>query len=679
MRLPSFRSGRPLAGRPRRPAPTGAARRTGGVCADGPHSGGASSGGFSAAGLYARAPHAVVLALALATWSASAQGFELFGFTLFGAETPAETVPDALPYAPTLTLAGGDDDLKALLEETSLLVGETDNPPSGEAGLISRALNDLDRLVARLYTAGRYGGTVDIRLGGVPLQRALDSGDIPDARPVPVTIAVDAGPIFRFGAVRIETRGAAAGAISTDPAFWGLAPGAAADSVKILDAERQIVTLLRGRGYPKARIAERVIVADHASNTLDVTLSATAGEQARFGPVAVAGTEVTDPDFVAVQAMIPEGETYDPEVLARAQKRLNDLGIFASVRFVEGDTVGPDGRLPITIEVSERKRHVIGAGATWSSTEGIGLEAYWRRRNLFGRGELLSVEGSVGRLGNTELGDMEYAGRIAFEKPGVFGPLTRFTTSLGAKQETPDAYTSRSVTADAYLRREFTDQIRGRAGVEAYYADEQDVYGNHTYFLVGVPGELSFDSRDDPLNPTEGVFASLFGEPAYDIRGKSNMLFLKGTASTYAALDDAARFVLAGKASVGSILGASIQDVPASRRFIAGGGGSIRGYAYRNVGPRLNGEVTGGLSLIELSGEVRVKATETIGIVGFVDAGNAYADSVPDLSRPLKIGVGAGLRYFTPIGPLRLDVAVPLSPEKDDPDFALYVGLSQAF
>ena len=119
--------------------------------------------------------------------------------------------------------------------------------------------------------------------------------------------------------------------------------------------------------------------------------------------------------------------------------------------------------------------------------------------------------------------------------------------------------------------------------------------------------------------------------------------------------------------------------MPASRRFIAGGGGSIRGYAYRNVGPRVNGEVVGGRSLVELSGEIRVRVTETIGVVGFVDAGNAYEDSVPDFSEELKVGVGAGLRYFTPIGPLRVDAAIPLDPGKDDPDFALYVGLSQAF
>ncbi|NBN78368.1 BamA/TamA family outer membrane protein [Microvirga tunisiensis] len=621
----------------------------------------------------------LALAVGLTALPGPATAFELFGYRLWGSASDAGAAADAFPYQPVLTLQGGDEPLKQRLTAASLLMSEATDAPSGESGLIARALNDFDRLVAQLYVEGRYGGTVDIRIAGLPLQTALQQGSLPGPRPVPVSIAISAGPMFTFGDVRIGTQGAAAGQLSTDPGFWGLAPGTLADSTKVLAAERQILTSLRARGYPKARIVTRDITADHANDHLDVTLVADAGAQARFGAVSVTGTSVTDPAFVVAQAMIPEGAVYDPEVLAKAQKRLNDLGIFASVTMVEADSVGPDGSLPVTIEVAERKRHVLGAGATWSSTEGGGLEAYWRRRNLFGQGELLSVEGSVGRLGNSSLTDMEYAARIAFEKPGVFGPLTSFSTSFSAKQEAPNAYTSRSATYDAYLKRTFTDTLSGRAGFETAFIDETDAYGKKTYLLGGLPADLTFDNRDDALNPSRGFLATAFAEPAYDIRNRNMMLFLRGSVSSYVALDEARRFVLAGRLSTGSIVGPQVDDIPAGRRFFAGGGGSIRGYAYRNVGPRRNGEVTGGRSVLELSGEVRVRLTETFGAVAFVDAGNVYKSSVPDFSRPFKIGVGAGLRYFTPIGPLRLDVAVPLSPEKGDPDFAIYLGLSQAF
>ncbi|MBN9670311.1 outer membrane protein assembly factor [Labrenzia aggregata] len=619
----------------------------------------------------------VLVCLALLLAAPPAHSFELFGWNPFGSkEEDTEAVPDPLPYEAELSVSGDSDDLASGLKSASLLLQQQNKPPSGEAGLIARALSDRERLVAKLYADARYGGTVDIKLAGIPLETALEQSDLPNARPVKVVILVSPGPAFTFGDVAISARG---GELSTDPSFWELSRGDPAGSGKILTAEGRIVNVLRGRGYPKAKIAERRITADHSSNTLAVTLIADAGPQARFGAVSVTGTEVTDPDFVIQQAMLPEGGIYSPEDLARARKRLNELGIFSSIRLVEGNIEGPDGALPITIEVSERKRHVIGAGASWSSTEGFGLEGYWRRRNLFGRGELLSVEGSIGRIGTESFENQEYSAKIAFEKPGVFGPLTSFSTSLEAKQENPDAYKSKSVTYNAFLNRQFSETLNGRAGAEVFYSYDEDAFGDNDYLLVGLPADLTFDNRDDKLNPSKGIFAALFAEPAYDTLNSNAMGFVKGTVSSYYALDEAKRFILAGKVTAGSIVAPSVEAVPASRRFIAGGGGSIRGYAYRNVGPRLNGEVIGGRSLIELSGEVRVRITETIGIVGFVDAGNAYEDSVPDFSEELKVGVGAGLRYFTPIGPLRIDAAIPLDPDQDDPDFALYVGLSQAF
>jgi translocation and assembly module TamA len=137
--------------------------------------------------------------------------------------------------------------------------------------------------------------------------------------------------------------------------------------------------------------------------------------------------------------------------------------------------------------------------------------------------------------------------------------------------------------------------------------------------------------------------------------------------------------VLAGRAALGSIIGGSLEDIPANRRFFLGGGGSIRGYEYRSVGPRFGDEVVGGLSFWEASVETRFRVTERIGIVPFLDAGAAYPESIPDFSEDIRVGAGLGLRYNTGLGPLRFDVAVPLTPQADDPSVAFYVGLGQAF
>ncbi len=159
------------------------------------------------------------------------------------------------------------------------------------------------------------------------------------------------------------------------------------------------------------------------------------------------------------------------------------------------------------------------------------------------------------------------------------------------------------------------------------------------------------------------------------------MTIAEGTVSAYHAMDEAKKFIIAGRVTAGTIEGPdNVAEIPADRRFYAGGGGSIRGYDYQGVSPRLpNGELVGGNNLFTASVEVRLKITETIGIVPFLDMGGAFASNSPNLSEEFKMGAGLGLRYYTAIGPIRLDVAMPLNKGPYDPDWALYVGLGQAF
>ena len=201
----------------------------------------------------------------------------------------------------------------------------------------------------------------------------------------------------------------------------------------------------------------------------------------------------------------------------------------------------------------------------------------------------------------------------------------------------------------------------------------------HQRIVIGIFIGVQPHHRDDRLNPTRGFRALASAEPSYDILNGTTFVKLRGEGSAYQALDTSGKFVLAGRAALGSIVGTSLESVPANRRFYAGGGGSVRGYAYQGIGPKdSNGQPIGGLSLFETSVEMRIAATDTIGVVPFVDAGTVSTAELPDLA-DMKVGAGIGLRYLTAFGPLRIDAAVPLNREPSDPHFAIYAGIGQAF
>jgi translocation and assembly module TamA len=626
---------------------------------------------------------AALAALAIVAFAAAAPSLaiELFGRKFFEREDETVVVPDAQPYTLSLAVSGGDKDLDQAVRRASALARDAKRPPPGTAGLIARARGDYGRIVAALYAKGHYGGSVRILIEGESADTMRPDRQLPD--PVPVMVSVEAGPLFRFANIRIEGMPPAPLSAEDEDALaledWELTQGKVARSGAILDAEGRLVEAWRQRGHPTARIATRDIVADHRTQTIDVVLIAEAGPAASFGRIEVTGTERTDPAFVRWLTGISPGETYDPDTLARARTRLQELGVFASVAVVEADSVGSDGTIPVAFNLSERKRRLIGGGVSYSTVDGAALEGYWMHRNLFGHAESLRFDASVSRIGAEGVTDLSYALGATFRRPGVITPNTDLTLQLGAKREFVDAYESRTVNARAGLEHRFSEKLTGGTAVNVEWADIEDAFGDNRFLLVSLPSKLEYDGRDNKLDPTEGLRGSLEAEPLADLAGSSFALVTRGSLSGYLSIGDDDRLVLAARGAIGSIVGADIEDVPATRRFYLGGGGSIRGYEYRSVGPRIDGDVVGGLSFFEVSAELRYRLTELIGIVPFIDVGAAYEDPFPNFSESIRVGAGVGLRYYTPLGPLRFDVAMPLNPEDGDPAIAFYVGLGQAF
>lgn len=622
-----------------------------------------------------------------------AGAFELFGFKFFeGDEEAAEGIIDPIAYTVTLTVTEEIEGLKDELDSASTLVADVDDPVSGSLGLLSKAKNDRKRLVASLYENGRYGGVVTILVEGKDIAELAPDAEFDTSIPVPVTITVDPGREFTMGRVDVTADGS-----PVDPETYDLDPGSSAASVRILSEEAKLLEALRDGGRPFVAITERDVIADHATGRLDYTLGVSPGDPVPFGRTFVDGAKDVDPGFIAYMAGIEPGETYSPQTLADARDRLLGLDVFSSVTVKEGKAQAADGTLPVQVEVGERKFRYYGVGATYSNTEGAGVSGYWGHRNLFGRAESLRLDASVSRIGATAVSDtvretdeFDYKASAVFKKPGILGPDSVYIGSIEAVTEHPLAYDRMSIAATSGVQYKLTKQQTIEARIRGEYEEITDYLGDAEFLIASVPITYTYDGRDDMLNPTEGIFAKLYAEPSYEINEGVPFLKARADASTYLSLSASDRFVLAARVAYGAIAGADLQEIPNDRRFYAGGGGSVRGYAYQTISPfypdfplpggdeTFNDTPTGGLSLFEASFEARIGVTENIQVVPFVDAGTVTDDLVPDFSN-LKIGVGVGARYITSFGPIRVDVGIPLDPSSRDGSYQIYAGIGQAF
>ena len=199
--------------------------------------------------------------------------------------------------------------------------------------------------------------------------------------------------------------------------------------------------------------------------------------------------------------------------------------------------------------------------------------------------------------------------------------------------------------------------------------------------VISVPASLALDFSDDPLDPKRGWRVSADLQPAYAL-GDENLWFARAQAqgSIYLPLDSGGRTVVAGRLRMGAILNGRVPEVPPAYRFYSGGGGSVRGYEYQGIGPRLPGSdrPLGGVSLVETSVELRRELFGNWGAAVFIDGGSVGTEAIPDFSI-VRFAAGAGVRYKLPFGPIRADIAIPLDRSNDQAAFQVYVSLGQAF
>ncbi len=629
---------------------------------------------------------AIALLVLTSAVPAPAYALELFGKCLFGAckddASANGDLIDPKDYTAELTLLPVEDKaIASAVEGASELLRGSGTPVGGSAGLITRAKGDYRRIQAALYNEAHYGGGISIKLNG------REAADIPAGTRMPdvstVDVVVTPGDAFSFRDSIIMNPAPA----PTDPddivdlpADRGFADGQPARAKVVRVAGELSREAWRQQGYPKARVSRQSVTAVHPEDYLKVYLWMAEGPYAVYGDITVEGTDRMDPEFVRYMAGLMKGQEFDPDDLEKARKRLERLGVFSMQRIEEAPEVLADGSLPITIRTGEKKPRGIGVGATLSTIDGAGVEAYWLHRNLFGKAERLRIDAQIAGFGNTvNYDEIDYLLGAEFTKPGVFNPDTDLKIGVTAKREVNETYTETSLSGQTTLTHYYSDELTFTGGLFAEFGEYEDTFGTRQLFTTGILTEATFDNRDNKLEPTEGFYADLKARPFYEWEFEGAGLHLELEGRSYLALGSK-NTVLAGRVKLGSLAGISVINAPPDLLFFTGGGGSVRGYGYKNIGViEPDGSISGGRSLLEGSLELRQRVTDSFGAVAFIDVGTVGAESTIDFSEDIKVGVGAGLRYYTGLGALRLDVAVPLDPGDDDPDFGIYVGIGQAF
>ena len=627
---------------------------------------------------------------ARAAWSGG-----LFG----GDDEQAAPNSETLPYKVEID-DGGAGVSDAIRDASNLQKLKSDPPRSGDV-LARRAAADSPGILDALWAEGYYAASVRVLVAGRALPESGDGLELAasaaeklrGAAIVPVRIEAAPGAPYKIGTLAIiDSRTKA----PLDPELIHLPARAAregdqARAASVRELGSFIVDALRTASMPLAKIVETRAVARHRDRLVDVAIIVDPGPKAGIGRVQVAGAQTVDRDTLASFIYLDEGESYSPAKLAALRKSVGSVEIVGSVRILEAETLDANGNLPLNVVVGERKPHVVSLGAQYSTVDGPSARAAWTDRNLFGGGERLRLEaiagvaaGDGGNPGVTRLLDPNrLTGRTgaSFIKPGLWGSRNDLLADLVFAREITNTYTSTLVNATTAIRHRFDETLFVQGGLEFERGRSSDIFATRDYTLAGVTVSARYDTTDNAFDPTRGVrvIASASADPRA-LGSSINLYSGKAQASAYYAFDGEARTILAGRVAVGSLAGADTNLIPDNRRFFAGGGGSVRGFAWRSLSPTGPGGVAvGGRSLFEGSLEGRVKITETIGIVPFLDAGGAFAAGYPDFRGGLRFAAGLGLRYYTGFGPIRLDVATPLARRQGEAPVAVYVSVGQAF
>lgn len=547
-----------------------------------------------------------------------------------------------------------------------------DGKAANTAMISARLTEDGQLMETVLASEGWYSPTVRTRMEA--------PGDQADPTATAV-IDVQPGQRYTFSKIVINADPTSPPNLIADN--FALKVGEPIVAERVQGAEAKIAVALPENGYPFAEVGQRDILLDQTTAEGEYTLPVTIGPRGRFGGFTTDGDLAFDADHIQVLARFKRGELYDSRKVDDLRKALVATSLFSTVAVEPrktGEAAG-DGTEYVQLHVQQDAGppRTIAGSVGYAAGEGITAQATWTHRNMF------PPEGAL--IANAILGTRQQGAGVTFRRSNAGKRDRTFELVAEAFHNDYDAYSAYTGRLAARIARDSTPIWQKRYtyafGVEFLATAETDYVAatggrkRNTYYVAGLNGQVGFDTSDDLLNPTKGYRATMLLQPEATVRGGFDP-YVRGRldASTYYSVTDS--LVLAARVRVGTIQGAGLFDIAPSRRLYAGGGGSVRGYAYQALGEQApDGNPVGGRSLNEGSFEARYRFGN-YGVVAFVDAGQAYRETMPQFS-DLRYGVGIGGRFYTNFGPVRLDVATPLGRKPGESRFNIYVSIGQAF
>jgi translocation and assembly module TamA len=591
---------------------------------------------------------------------------------LTGPVQAAEPEEPGVKY--TMDVSGAPNGtVSRLIKQTSQLEELRKKLPATRAALARRIEGDEDRFRAVLESEGFYGGKV--------LSETEPQGDS-----IHVHIILDPGPQYTVASLRFDygDRSEAVAALSEKASPETIAAamaGKPARAAEVIKAEDAALDTLHRHGFPFAARGDRQVTVDHVAQTVAVVLPIAVGRKARFGAARFKGEKRLKPAYL--QRLVPwkTGETFDTGTLDRFRQSLVRTTLFSSVKInpvTTEQTAPEDAPLDVDVAIAEGPAHTISVNGNFARDTGIGGAVSWEHRNLFGNAEDLNLSLDANKLAQTA--------KATLTKPNWkrLDQTLSFSTIL-QRSET-DAFNGLSATAQSAIERRISTHWTIGAGLTTEVGRFTQNGILHHALIGGVPLKVTRYVSDDITERAviDANHGWRFAATVTPSGGKydGSVLFVKTEleGEVYLPLNALRTTVFAARLKVGSIAGSGTRKIPADQRFYSGGGGSVRGYGYQLISPRdADGTPLGGRSQIETNLEARFRLTRTIGVVPFIDAGSVADGSIPGQNLSMRVAAGLGLRYYTSVGPLRVDFATPLNKRPGDNSFQFYISFGQAF